>query len=168
MMLKYFHFYRYVCGFCLVRRTLHFVRGSNIQDAVMFSSTLQFNLDPFDRHSDAELWEVLDTVQIKDAVTILPRKLQELVADGGANFSVGQRQVHGHMCAHVYVRVHVCIVYVCIVYVCMHMHIQLFLFSLSFSLSPALSALCLYAFSSIPANLLCQSIVAEFKDSCVG
>jgi ABC-type multidrug transport system fused ATPase/permease subunit len=63
------------------------------QDPVMFSASVRFNLDPFDEHSDEEIWEVLTSVNMKDHVLSLPSKLSELVAEGGDNFSAGQRQV---------------------------------------------------------------------------
>ena len=63
------------------------------QDAVMFSSTVRFNLDPFDLYSDQEVWDVLRDVNMLDHVMSLPNKLQELVAEGGDNFSAGQRQL---------------------------------------------------------------------------
>jgi ABC-type branched-subunit amino acid transport system ATPase component len=63
------------------------------QDPVMFSASLRFNLDPFDQHSDQELWDVLDTVKMKDAVSALKDKLQQEVMEGGSNFSAGQRQL---------------------------------------------------------------------------
>ena len=63
------------------------------QDPVMFSASVRFNLDPFDLSSDAELWQVLEQVQMKDHVTSLPKKLSELVSEGGENFSAGQRQL---------------------------------------------------------------------------
>ena len=63
------------------------------QDPVMFSSTVRFNLDPFNDFNDTELWEVLESVSMKAHVTSLPKKLEELVAEGGENFSAGQRQV---------------------------------------------------------------------------
>lgn len=63
------------------------------QEAVLFSATIRFNLDPFDEHSDEDLWQVLQEIQLKDYVDSLASKLQEVVADGGENFSVGQRQV---------------------------------------------------------------------------
>lgn len=59
----------------------------------MFSAPLRFNLDPFDEHSDDELWDVLDKVNLKQAVSNLPEKLREQVSEGGSNFSVGQRQL---------------------------------------------------------------------------
>lgn len=63
------------------------------QDPVMFSITVRFNLDPFNQHSDAELWDVLESVDMKNHVMSLPLKLEEPVAEGGENFSAGQRQV---------------------------------------------------------------------------
>ena len=63
------------------------------QDPVMFSATVRFNLDPFNQHSDAEVWSALEMVEMKDHVTSLPNKLLEEVAEGGENFSSGQRQL---------------------------------------------------------------------------
>lgn len=63
------------------------------QDPVMFSASLRFNLDPFNEHSDQELWDVLDTVKMKDSVSALKDKLQQEVTEGGSNFSAGQRQL---------------------------------------------------------------------------
>lgn len=63
------------------------------QDPVMFSSTIRFNLDPFSEHTDADLWDVLESVRMKDHVLTLTNKLNEEVAEGGDNFSAGQRQV---------------------------------------------------------------------------
>ena len=48
------------------------------------------------RHSDAEIWDILEVVELKEAVQSLPGQLQEPVAEGGDNFSAGQRQVHSH------------------------------------------------------------------------
>jgi ABC-type multidrug transport system fused ATPase/permease subunit len=63
------------------------------QDPVIFSASVRFNLDPFDQYTDAQLWEVLESVDLKDHVSSLPNKLQEEVAEGGDNFSAGQRQL---------------------------------------------------------------------------
>jgi ATP-binding cassette, subfamily C (CFTR/MRP), member 1 len=63
------------------------------QDPVIFSASVRFNLDPFDEFSDAQLWDVLSSVDMKDHVLSLPGKLQEEVAEGGDNFSTGQRQL---------------------------------------------------------------------------
>jgi ATP-binding cassette subfamily C (CFTR/MRP) protein 1 len=63
------------------------------QDPVLFSSSIRFNLDPFSLHSDAEIWAALNNVNMKEAIEALPSKLQEVVAEGGENFSAGERQL---------------------------------------------------------------------------
>ena len=63
------------------------------QDPVMFSHTVRFNVDPFDEFTDDEVWNVLRDVNMYDHVCSFPLKLAELVAEGGDNFSAGQRQV---------------------------------------------------------------------------
>merc|ERR1711988_695444 len=47
------------------------------QDPVMFSSTIRFNLDPFGKCSDDELWAVLEKVQLTAAIKALPDQLEE-------------------------------------------------------------------------------------------
>lgn len=64
------------------------------QDPVMFSASVRFNLDPFLEHTDTEIWNILDSIHLKDHILSLPHKLEEYVAEGGDNFSAGQRQVN--------------------------------------------------------------------------
>ena len=63
------------------------------QDPVLFSGSVRSNLDPYSRHSDVELWDALTHVALKDVVAGLPEGLSARVAEGGENFSVGQRQL---------------------------------------------------------------------------
>lgn len=63
------------------------------QDPVIFSVTVRFNLDPFDNYTDTEIWDVLESVDMKEAIMSLPNKLQEAVSDGGDSFSSGQKQL---------------------------------------------------------------------------
>ncbi|XP_046428414.1 ATP-binding cassette sub-family C member 4-like [Neodiprion fabricii] len=59
------------------------------QEPILFSATLRYNLDPFEQYSDAQLWDSLREVELGNAVPSLDFR----VAGGGANFSVGQRQL---------------------------------------------------------------------------
>uniref|UniRef100_V5G0E4 Putative multidrug resistance-associated protein lethal(2)03659 n=2 Tax=Anoplophora glabripennis TaxID=217634 RepID=V5G0E4_ANOGL len=63
------------------------------QEPVLFSGTLRKNLDPFDEYNDEILWNALDEVELKSAVSDLPAGLDSKVSEGGSNFSVGQRQL---------------------------------------------------------------------------
>lgn len=63
------------------------------QEAVLFSGSLRFNLDPFDERTDDELWHSLEQVELKQLVSALPGGIDCKVQDGGSNFSAGQRQL---------------------------------------------------------------------------
>ncbi|EFJ46358.1 ABC transporter [Volvox carteri f. nagariensis] len=62
------------------------------QEPVMFKGTVRSNLDPFGELPDSELWRALELVHLKDAVTELGG-LDSAVAEGGSNFSLGQKQL---------------------------------------------------------------------------
>ncbi|XP_060888186.1 ATP-binding cassette sub-family C member 4-like [Labrus mixtus] len=63
------------------------------QDPVLFTGSMRKNLDPFNYHTDEELWNALKEVQLKSVVEELPGKLETVLAESGSNFSVGQRQL---------------------------------------------------------------------------
>uniref|UniRef100_A0A3Q0SPS2 ATP-binding cassette, sub-family C (CFTR/MRP), member 4 n=1 Tax=Amphilophus citrinellus TaxID=61819 RepID=A0A3Q0SPS2_AMPCI len=63
------------------------------QDPVLFTGSMRKNLDPFNQHTDEELWNALEEVQLKFVVEELPGKLETALAESGSNFSVGQRQL---------------------------------------------------------------------------
>ncbi|CAI7785139.1 unnamed protein product [Closterium sp. NIES-53] len=63
------------------------------QDPVLFGSSLWFNIDPFNQHLDAALWEALGAVQLKGKVGALQSGLEASMSEFGENFSVGQLQL---------------------------------------------------------------------------
>ena len=64
------------------------------QDPVLFTGTLRKNLDPFGQFNDDVLWNALEDVQLKESMAAeVQLGLDFLVAEGGSNLSVGQRQL---------------------------------------------------------------------------
>ncbi|GAB6023497.1 hypothetical protein CHUAL_008275 [Chamberlinius hualienensis] len=70
-------------------------RGFSIipQDPVLFVGTIRYNLDPFEEQNDEALWNALDEVRMRESVMNLDKGLDSMVAEGGSNISVGQRQL---------------------------------------------------------------------------
>ena len=63
------------------------------QNPVLFSGSLRENLDLMGQFLDADLWRVLEDVQLKVFVESLERQLDHELLEGGANVSVGERQL---------------------------------------------------------------------------
>jgi len=63
------------------------------QDPILFSGTIRFNMDPFDEHTNQEIWTALENAGLKDMINGLEKKLESEVKCNGDNFSVGQRQL---------------------------------------------------------------------------
>ena len=56
-----------------------------LQDPVLFAGTLRINLDPFDSHTDDEVWVALKTAHLNDFVGSLADGLHHEIAEGGEN-----------------------------------------------------------------------------------
>ncbi|CAH0698828.1 unnamed protein product [Spodoptera exigua] len=61
------------------------------QEPVLFSGTIRKNLDPFDEYPDSVLITALNNVELQEEGG--ESLLYKQVAEGGSNFSVGQRQL---------------------------------------------------------------------------
>nr|XP_023011971.1 multidrug resistance-associated protein 4-like [Leptinotarsa decemlineata]XP_023011972.1 multidrug resistance-associated protein 4-like [Leptinotarsa decemlineata] len=59
------------------------------QEPILFSASVRYNLDPFEKQTDETLWKALENVELKGVVS----DLNQQVSEGGSNFSAGQRQL---------------------------------------------------------------------------
>ncbi|KAL1513309.1 hypothetical protein ABEB36_002731 [Hypothenemus hampei] len=78
---------------CIALKTLRSSISIIPQEPVLFSGSLRKNLDPFNEFNDTVLWTALEEVEMKAIVTDLAHGLESPIMEGGANFSVGQRQL---------------------------------------------------------------------------
>lgn len=63
------------------------------QEPILFSGTIRDNLDPLGEYSDGQVWNALDDVELKNSICRTKDGLATTITNGGANFSVGQRQL---------------------------------------------------------------------------
>lgn len=63
------------------------------QDPTIFDGNIRHNIDPFGTHTDDQIWEALRRVHLFEVVSQLPGGIDSELADEGANFSLGQRQL---------------------------------------------------------------------------
>lgn len=63
------------------------------QDPVLFFGSVRYNLDPFGVYSDSDIWDALGRANLKKKITEIEGGLDGIIAEGGDNLSVGQRQL---------------------------------------------------------------------------
>ncbi|KAF3636893.1 hypothetical protein FXO37_25213 [Capsicum annuum] len=71
-------------------RPINSPMDSNVK---LLPGTVRFNLDPFNEHNDADLWESLGRAHLKEVIRRNSLGLDAKVSETGENFSVGQRQL---------------------------------------------------------------------------
>ena len=63
------------------------------QEPVLFQGTIRTNLDPFKHFTDEQLWQSLQRAHLRDFIQNLSVGLDTDISEGGANLSMGQRQL---------------------------------------------------------------------------
>ena len=62
------------------------------KNPILLAGPLRKNLDPYDKHSDKEIWDILALVNLNTFVADLYEDLQFKCESGGSNLAVGARQ----------------------------------------------------------------------------
>jgi ABC-type multidrug transport system fused ATPase/permease subunit len=63
------------------------------QQPIIFAGSVRYNLDPFGRHSDAEMVAALEQVHLGPLLRRLPKGLGTKLSEAGGNLSVGEAQL---------------------------------------------------------------------------
>lgn len=63
------------------------------QDPVLLMGSIRFQLDPFNQHTDLEVWDCLGRVNLTATVNAFPAGLGEEVKENAENLSQGQKQL---------------------------------------------------------------------------
>ena len=63
------------------------------QTPTLFSGTLKYNLDPYNKYTDQEIWKALELSEMKSYFYDTKDQLDTLITEAGNNLSVGQRQL---------------------------------------------------------------------------
>ncbi len=61
---------------------------------MLFSGSLRMNLDPFDAHTDHEIWSVLESAHFNNFVTGMKEGLHYEVEEGGDNLRYESSHAH--------------------------------------------------------------------------
>ncbi|KAG8474416.1 hypothetical protein CXB51_033997 [Gossypium anomalum] len=78
-------------GLSALRKALSIIPQS--PSSLIHPGTVRLNLDPFNEHNEADLWEALERAHLKDVIRRNSFGLDAEVLESGENFSVGQRQL---------------------------------------------------------------------------
>ena len=62
-------------------------------DCLVLPGSLRLNLDPFNRVTDKELWEIIEITELKSVITSLPEQLSFDMSKFNQYFSAGQRKL---------------------------------------------------------------------------
>ncbi|OMJ65452.1 hypothetical protein SteCoe_38196 [Stentor coeruleus] len=63
------------------------------QQPILFDTTIQNNLDPYKEHTEDEILNVLETVNLKDYIFAFDKRLEIEINGGGISLSAGQKQL---------------------------------------------------------------------------
>jgi ABC-type multidrug transport system ATPase subunit len=61
------------------------------QDPILYSGSVRTNLDPFSQYSEEQIWDALRKAHLAQYIESLDGQLNAGVAEGGENFSAGQK-----------------------------------------------------------------------------
>ncbi|ESN96276.1 hypothetical protein HELRODRAFT_67618 [Helobdella robusta] len=74
---------------CLLRSRLSVLP----QDCMLLSGTIRFNLDAECKHTDDEVWDALEQVDLKEIIKNMDRQLEAVVDENGDNFGTSEKQL---------------------------------------------------------------------------
>ena len=63
------------------------------QAPTLTNGRIRMNLDPFDEHTDSQIWNALTQTKMDSVVSSLPMKLDTEINSSDSNFSLGERQL---------------------------------------------------------------------------
>ncbi|KYQ92779.1 ABC transporter C family protein [Tieghemostelium lacteum] len=63
------------------------------QEPLLLSGTLRSNIDPFNEHSDEEIWNALEKVNLKEIIKSQPQSIDTIIHGNDDIFSQGQKQL---------------------------------------------------------------------------
>ena len=63
------------------------------QEPVLFTGTIRFNIDPFNQFTDEQIWNVIESVNLKQFINSYDDQLGHKLNESGDSLSVGQKQL---------------------------------------------------------------------------